>query len=159
MTSESKIKYITKDITTLTSGVIAHGVNCQGKMGSGVAKALREKWPVIFETYSLLPTGKIMLGKSNLVRVGDRDELFVVNCYTQLFYGYGGGKYADAKAVLTSLSDAFMWADYYDLPLYMPKIGAGLGGLDWEDDVEPIVEELDTLWSRVDTYVCIWGAS
>lgn len=151
------INYINKDITTVVMGVIAHGVNCQGKMGSGVAKALRAKWPVIYETYSLLPKGKPMLGRSNLVRVGPRDELFVVNCYTQLFYGYGGGKYADPKAIDTSLWDAYMWADYYHLPLYMPKIGAGLGGLDWEKDVEPIVEHADTTWSRVDTYVCEWN--
>lgn len=148
------INYIEKDVTTLTSGVIAHGVNCQGVMGSGVAKALRDKWPVIFETYSLLPKGKPMLGLANMVRVGDRDELFVVNCFTQIFYGVGG-KFADPDAIETSLSQAFMWADFYHLPLYMPKIGAGLGGLDWKEEVEPIVEALDTLWSRVDTYVCV----
>ena len=31
--------------------VIAHQVNCQGKMGSGVAKVIRDKYPKVYETY------------------------------------------------------------------------------------------------------------
>ena len=31
--------------------VIAHQVNCQKKMNSGVAKAIREKYPEVYEKY------------------------------------------------------------------------------------------------------------
>ena len=31
--------------------IIAHQVNCQKKMNSGVAKAIREKWSDVFEKY------------------------------------------------------------------------------------------------------------
>lgn len=152
------ITYITKDITTVTMGVIAHGVNCQGAMGSGVARALYEKWPIVKAQYLTKPTGKAMLGICDLVRVSDNDQLFVCNCYTQLFYGKNG-RFADPKSIDNSLWKAYEYADYYHLPLYMPKIGAGLGGLDWEKEVEPIVIHADTIWSRVNTYVCVWGAS
>lgn len=150
------INYIHKDITTVGVGVIAHGVNCQGRMASGVAKAIRDKWPKVYESYASLPTGKTMLGVCQLVNVGEQDELFVANCFTQLFYGYGGGRYASTDAIAESLHDAYKWADLYGIPLYLPKIGAGLGGLDWETDVKPVIAELDTLWTRVDTYVCEW---
>lgn len=36
--------YIVGDIRETELSYIAHGVNCQNKMGSGVAKSLYEKW-------------------------------------------------------------------------------------------------------------------
>ena len=30
---------------------ICHQVNCQGKMNSGVAKAIRDKWPEVYIQY------------------------------------------------------------------------------------------------------------
>lgn len=150
------VNYINKDIITVTTGIVAHGVNCQGRMASGVAKAIRKKWPEVYDSYMSLPTGKAMLGTCHIVNVGEQDELFVANCYTQMFYGYGGGRYADPKALELALHGAFQWADFYHLPLYLPKIGAGLGGLDWETEVKPIIEDVASKWHRVDTYVCSW---
>lgn len=145
-----------KDITTVERGVIAHGVNCQGVMGSGVALAIRHKWPVVYDRYKSIPTGKTVLGTAQLVDIKGDDSLFVVNCFTQLFYGVGG-KFADPKAIDSSLWDAYTWADYYHLDLYIPKIGAGSGGLDWETEVLPIIEHADSKWSRVNTYICCFG--
>ena len=45
------IEYIKGDIRDTDCKVIAHGVNCQGVMGSGVAKALYEKWPEVKKSY------------------------------------------------------------------------------------------------------------
>ena len=144
------------DITTIQMGVIAQGVNCQGAMGSGVAGAIKKKWPIVFDAFKRNSIGKTMLGTCHLIAVNEQDTLFVANCYTQVFYGYGGGRYADPKAIEHSLNSAYSWADYYHLPLYMPKIGAGLGGIDWLDEVEPIIRQEDNRWSRVDTYICLW---
>ena len=30
---------------------ICHQVNCQGRMASGIAKSIREKWPEVYEAY------------------------------------------------------------------------------------------------------------
>ena len=38
--------------------IIVHGVNCQGKMNSGVAKAIREAFPVVYEEYMKLYNNK-----------------------------------------------------------------------------------------------------
>ena len=127
-------------------------------MASGVAKAIRNKWPKVYESYMASPRGKTMLGMAHLIPLNPAlDNLFVVNCYTQNFYGYGGGKYADPDAIRSSLKRVYEWADYYDLDVYLPKIGAGLGGLNWEKDVLPIIKELDTEFSRVNfTFICEW---
>ena len=39
------------NITEVTQGVIVHGCNAQGVMGSGVAKQLRAKYPEIYVDY------------------------------------------------------------------------------------------------------------
>lgn len=45
------IKIIDGDLFTTNAQIICHQVNCQGKMGSGVAKQVREKYPHVYEEY------------------------------------------------------------------------------------------------------------
>lgn len=146
------VQYIKRDITKVGVGIVAHGVNCQGKMGSGVAKVIRERWPVVYEQYKKQPTGKTVLGSCQLVRVEEDDSLWVANLFTQLFYGYGGGQYADTESIRTALDQCGMYAEIYDLPIFMPRIGCGLGGLKWED-VAPIVEAIAEKHD-IDIFVC-----
>ena len=47
----NKIKVKLGDICSVNSGIIVHGCNAQGVMGSGVAKAIRLKYPQVFEDY------------------------------------------------------------------------------------------------------------
>jgi O-acetyl-ADP-ribose deacetylase (regulator of RNase III) len=88
------MKIIKQDVTKLDHGVIAHGCNCQGVMGSGVARALRDRWPEIFEPYyNLCVTGQFssqLLGKMSIVHINEFPELYVANCLTQHTYGHSG---------------------------------------------------------------------
>ena len=52
------IKEIQKDITTVEEGVVLHGCNCSGGFGSGVAGAIRKKWPDVYEMFKENGTGK-----------------------------------------------------------------------------------------------------
>ena len=151
------IEYQTRDITTVKMGMICHGVNCQGVMGSGVARAIRDKWNSVYVRYTSGPTGKRTLGSCDVINANgsEQENLFVANCYTQLNYGKDGAIYADREAIRASLSEAYRMANYYHLHVFMPKIGCGLGGLDWEVDVLPIVEEMDNTFSEVNTIVCV----
>ena len=45
------IRVVKGNLLDATEIVIAHQVNCQKKMNSGVAKAIREKYPEAFEKY------------------------------------------------------------------------------------------------------------
>ena len=154
------IEYLKKDITTVTEGVIAHGVNCRGAMGSGVAGALRRKYPQIFPRYSNIckmydVNPDWMLGMVDLVEVSSEPEpiLLVANCFTQVYYGRDGKRYADAEAVRRSINTAVQAAYGLAIPFYMPKIGCGLGGLDWDGEIEPIVEEIANKYNTT-IYVC-----
>lgn len=148
------IEYINKDVTTVTTGIVAHGVNCQHAMNSGVAKAIRNRWPIVYEMYRSRPRGKAMLGIIDMISVDPSDMLWVANCYTQVFYGRGG-KFADPDAIRSCLSGVAIYAKIYELPVYMPRIGCGLGGLDWKKDVSPIVQRVNSEHNdMINIFVC-----
>lgn len=129
------IHYEDRDITTVEYGIIGHGVNGQLKMNSGVARAIRNKWPIVYSRYMRGPYGKDSLGKAIIVPV--EDNLVVANMYTQEFYGYDGRRYACPDAIERSFNVVINYAVEFDLPIYLPKIGSALGGLEWEADVIP----------------------
>jgi len=151
------MQYIKRDITSVERGVIAQGVNCQHAMGSGVALAIMRKWPIVREKYMENLSGAQMLGSTHCINVNGDDSVWVANCYTQEFCGSDGRVYADIEAIESSLRNAYMTAKACDLPLFLPQIGAGLGGLDWERDVEPVINQLDEEFETVETTICLWG--
>ena len=120
-----------------TEEVVAHGVNCAGAFGTGVAGAIKRRHPHVMDAYLSLP--EHILGTCQFV---DYNDQVWVNAHTQNEYGYDGGSYAD----LTSLAYCMMQiADYMDenklTTIAMPKIGCGLGGLKW-DQAEIIISDL-----------------
>lgn len=46
------IEYKKGNLLDVTKGIIMHGCNCQGVMGSGVALAVKRKYPLAFDRYS-----------------------------------------------------------------------------------------------------------
>jgi O-acetyl-ADP-ribose deacetylase (regulator of RNase III) len=147
------MEYITQDITSVDVGIVAHGVNCQRAMGSGVAKAIKQRWPAIYEAYMNDPHGKgiELLGRAQIVEI---DELlYVANCYTQLYYGGDGKKYANIDAVRTSLTEVMRFATEKNLPVFLPRIGCGLGGLKW-NDVEAVIATLEEEFPLVQVTIC-----
>ena len=74
--------------------IIAHQVNCQKKMNSGVAKAIREKWSDVFEKYQQTEP---QLGFVDFILV-DRNYRYVANMYSQDNYGYDGKQYTNYDA-------------------------------------------------------------
>ena len=115
---------------------ICHQVNCQGKMGSGVARAIRERYPVVYKEYSKKcgenESKASLLGTVQVIRCGAWEhEVFVCNLFGQLNYGYDGKVYTDVKA----LESCFRFLNVI-VPegetIAMPyMIGCGLGGADW----------------------------
>jgi O-acetyl-ADP-ribose deacetylase (regulator of RNase III) len=163
----NKIEYITHNVVDTLEGVVAHGCNCQGVMGSGVALAIRKKWHYAYQRYQEMvaahrkrhhPHMGGLLGLSLIVNVGDDhlspiNSLFVANMFTQEYYGGDGRVYASVDAIEAALNATMVFCKGTNLPLYMPRIGCGLGGLDWDTQVGPIVEHLQQTHD-VQVYVC-----
>lgn len=147
-----------QNIAKVQKGIIGHGVNCQGVMGSGVAKQLRELYPEIYDSYvafclchqHYVPSEK--LGLVDFVSVGP--NLIIANMFTQEFYGKDGKVYACPNAIRKTLISVANKADKLNVNVYIPQIGCGLGGLDWDKDVLPIVKEVVELFPKIDIVIC-----
>lgn len=150
------IDYLIKNLATVDRGVLIHGCNAQGAMNSGVAKAVRSTWPGAFEKYVAFVkeygVGRHLLGQ--VAWYHHSAELHIANAITQEYYGKDGRKYADPRAIQLALRQVYAFASSAKLPIYMPPIGCGLGGLNWEQDVEPIVKDLDLMYPDLQLYVC-----
>jgi O-acetyl-ADP-ribose deacetylase (regulator of RNase III) len=126
------------DITTTDCKVIAHGVNCQNVMGSGVARALFEKWPQVkglyhswFEEFNAGPKGERALGQVDDLQL--KDGKVIVNCFTQQFFGAGDRRYLSYDALVSCMSKLYMICEYYKVnEVAIPKIGCGLAGGSWD---------------------------
>jgi O-acetyl-ADP-ribose deacetylase (regulator of RNase III) len=151
------LNYIKKDITTVDYGIIIHGCNAQGVMGSGVALALRNKYPQIFEPYKQMcdstPNKQSLLEKFAIVYISE--NLYVVNLITQVNYGRDGQKYANLDAIVNGIDDVMNFCKCRNvLSISIPKIGGGLGGLDWDSEIAPVLEELSNERPNIEFNVC-----
>lgn len=123
------MRIIDKNILNVDHGVIVHQVNCKKVMGAGLAKAIREKWPNVYNVYQ---QSDLKLGSILIVPI--EANLFVCNIYGQYDFGnsYQTGitytNYAAVETALKTLSESYV-SKY---PTYFPyKIGCGLAGGDW----------------------------
>jgi O-acetyl-ADP-ribose deacetylase (regulator of RNase III) len=123
--------------------VLAHGVNCQGVMGSGVAKLVRKYWPDVFEQYIdwIDHTKEYFIGGTPLGSVCSKSVgrgQFISNLYTQDYYGSDGKKYVMYDAIAESFSHLLLHFNTHKIGI--PKIGAGLGGGNWTI-IEALINE------------------
>lgn len=118
---------------------LAHGCNCAGVMGAGIAVEFRRCWPAMYQQYrSACQAGKFQLGGVYVWRTfipdGDAGPV-IFNLMTQQAPGVQAELPAIGKAVRTMTG----WAEYHGLAAVgMPRIGAGLGGLAWPAVAEVI---------------------
>jgi O-acetyl-ADP-ribose deacetylase (regulator of RNase III) len=140
------------NILSVTRGIIVHGCNARGVMGSGVALAIRKTYPQAFKVYrEIFEDRGLELG--SVIFVPITDELFVANAITQENYNNqknGPACMVDYGAIKRCFLTIANYAKGEGLPVHYPMIGAGLGGGDW-DIIQGIIDETlhgieRTLW-------------
>lgn len=131
------IRYVKGDLLASNLGFIAHGCNCRGVMGSGIAAQIRSRWPNVYEVYRLKhQTMGLELG--TILPVRTLDGRMIINCMTQDDYGTGK-MHADYDAITSCIQLMDQHARDWDAcEIGLPKIGAGLAGGDW-DRIEDII--------------------
>lgn len=149
------VKIVRGDL--LESGVpyLCQQVNCQGVMGAGLARQIRDKWPSVFAEYKRLCEktkdrmsllGTIQLCETSGVSDGEPTPV-VINIFGQFDYGRDG-VYTDYSA----LSKAFKELNrrFRGKPLAFPYgFGCGLAGGDWTDVEKMMVQLLPNCDVRI----------
>ncbi len=140
------IHYVSGDlfINAHSAQAFAHGCNCQGSMGAGIAKTFKERYPAMFEAYRRLCKAEprqFNLGDVFLWK--EENQPWVFNLGTQETYYHGRASY---KAIEDALAKMRLLADAGNIRrIAIPQIGTGYGGLSWKK-VRVIIETVFSDW-------------
>lgn len=138
------IKYIKNDLFKSDATLLAHGCNCKGGFGSGVAAGMAKNYPESKNQYlSKHNTEGWKLGDVQFVL---SDNKIIANCATQNNFLPRGKRHVDYNAVKVCMTKVKDFARLHGLTIGIPKIGAGLAGGDWElieDILEDVFEDYD----------------
>ena len=125
----------------------AHGCNCVGAMGKGIALQFKVKFLEMYEQYKALC-------KDNKYSVGDvfryqYEDGYIYNLGTQKTWW----DKAELEYIEKSLHKMLEMAENDGVKeIAMPAIGAGLGGRRW-DDIKPLINEVASNHPSIDLYV------
>ena len=121
--------------------VIVHGCNCFCTMGAGIAKTIKQVFPVAYQADLTTVAGdKAKLGSYSAVTVKAAGKpLSIVNAYTQ-YHWRGHGRLADYEAIRQVFRQ--VKKVYTGQRIGYPAIGAGLAKGDWVVISAIIDEEL-----------------
>lgn len=149
------LEYKIGNLLEFDEDCVAHCANCQSTMGSGVALALKNKWP---EVYYIDRNDK----RSRQEKLGSFSKTILQNggryCYN--IYGqfdYKGRQHGEMDLNYLALASGLMAVrgDMIDRGLKsiaMPMIGAGLAGGDWKK----IEEIINNTFGKTDIEVTIY---
>lgn len=124
------VKYVKGDLFDSKADVLAHGCNCRGGYGSGVARTMALKYPKARHYYlDKYDEDGWELGDVQFVTVvGGK---IVANCATQDEYYPRNKCHADYLAIRKCMEQVRDFAKANGYTIAIPKIGAGLAGGDW----------------------------
>jgi O-acetyl-ADP-ribose deacetylase (regulator of RNase III) len=143
------VNMVKGDVFSSNAHIIAHGCNCKGGFGSGVALAVAKRYPQVRNAYiRKFQTEGWRLGDVQFAPIYDHRSihklpttLVIANCATQKNYLPRGMCHADYDAIRTCMIAVKEYAKARKWTIALPKIGAGLAGGDWRT-IKKILDEV-----------------
>jgi O-acetyl-ADP-ribose deacetylase (regulator of RNase III) len=159
-----KIIYKTGDLFEAHEHFIIHSVNMRGKMGKGVAKIVRDRYPYAYDAYMLRHKSEgLRLGTTIWAKPPSGDGYTIINAVTQddyrRHYEDDGVQHANYDAIrscfrqinntaIFSIELNSRWLGHPIDAIAMPLISAGLAGGDWPT-IAAIIEEESTAFQPI----------
>lgn len=143
------VTFIEKGDIFAINGVFnyAHGCNCAGAMGKGIAVQFKEKYPDMYTMYKrMCKEGSFIPGD---VFDYKYDDGHIYNLGTQQTWRTKARIEYIRESLIKMLKQAT--SENVDA-IALPAIGAGLGGLRWED-VKTVIEEVASNYPKIHLFV------
>lgn len=147
----AKFRYTTGNILESEAEVLVNPVNCMGVMGKGLALAFKERYPKNFTTYQKdCQTRIVQIGLMYVTETNEPGPRYIVNFPTKIHWK-DGSNYAYIQEGLIDLIRCL--EELGATSVAIPRLGCGLGGLDWT-----VVRRMisDTLSSMHDIEIIVY---
>ena len=133
------IRFTTGDILAEDAEALVNTVNCVGVMGRGIALRFKKAFPENFRVYAkACERGEVQPGRMFVFETGAlTNPRYIVNFPTKRHWR-GNSRIEDIQAGLKDLVTVIRERDIRSIAV--PPLGAGLGGLEW-NDVRPRIEK------------------
>lgn len=121
------LEFVTGDCFATDEKIaLAHGCNCSGAMGKGIAVEFKRRWPLMYENYKIAcKSGDFLLGDVYTWK-DDLTKRVIFNMATQKSWR----SKATLGAIRQALKNTVAEAEKYEVAcICMPLVGTGLGGL------------------------------
>lgn len=129
-------------VNKMHAAAFAHGCNCVGVMGAGIAKMFRLRWPGMYANYRAECWRKSFRPGDSLPYLEKEQWIFCLGTQYQV------GPDARLAWVERAASEMLKQADYLGIrSIAMPAVGCGIGGLQWVDVKEIFRQAVFTDWS------------
>jgi O-acetyl-ADP-ribose deacetylase (regulator of RNase III) len=132
-----------------TKVILVHGCNCQGRMGSGIALEIKNRFPQVYAEY-VKQFAESGLNLGEIIPVKVNDTVTIINAMTQQFYGSDKSvRYVSYDAIDVCFSKINTYAKMNNIvTLVFPLIGAGLANGDWRVISEIIESRIDSIIAK-----------
>ena len=129
------ITYMTSDLFQSPAQVLVNAVNTVGVMGKGIALEFKKRYPEMFREYqTLCKTGQLDMGQIWLYK---SPQKWILNFPTKR-------DWRDPSCLEYVETGLIKFTETYEqqgiTSISFPRLGCGLGGLDWETEVRPLME-------------------
>lgn len=143
------IRYSTSSIFDVGINVLVNPVNCFGVMGKGLALEFKNRYEKNFRLYREYCSNRYMkVGKMFLCE--DKDTL-IINFPTKLHWKDP----SRLEYIEEGLKDLVDVINLYSINgIAIPKIGCGLGGLEWRD-VDRLINSYLGKLDNIDVVLCV----
>ena len=119
------------DIFKADADAIVNTVNCVGIMGRGIALQFKNAYPANFKAYKVAcDAEQVQPGRMFVFETGKFTPRFIINFPTKRHWK-GKSRIEDIESGLIALGEEIASRGIKSVAI--PPLGAGLGGLDWDD--------------------------
>ena len=130
------ITYVDHSLFDSDAQVRVNTVNTVGVMGKGIAKEFKRRYPEMFEKYKEeCDTGRLKIGKLWLYKATDK---WILNFPTKRHWR-GRSKVEYIESGLEKFARTYEEKGITSISF--PMLGSSNGGLDWETQVKPLMED------------------
>lgn len=145
------IEYVTGDILKCEADALVNTVNCVGVMGRGIALQFKRAYPANFKAYAeACKREAVQPGRMFVFETGQlTPPRYIVNFPTKRHWR-GNSRIEDIEAGLADLVELIRARGICSIAI--PPLGAGLGGLDW-NEVRPRIERAMAALTDVQVWV------